>query len=69
MPGEVMSVILSRPSFAAVPMIRPSITPGFSAAGVDGLQASTISFVRLRKLSVSRPIAAAGIMPKFESAE
>ncbi len=37
MPGEVMSVILSRPALAAVPRMRPSITPGFCSTGGGGL--------------------------------
>ena len=67
--GEATSVTLSRPTLAAVPRTTPSITPGFSAGGTHQAQAWTITSVRERKRSTSRPIAAAGTMPKFESAE
>ena len=64
-----MIVILSRPSFAAVPRMIPSTTPGFSSTGTQEAHASTISSVRSRKLTGSTPINEAGTNPKLESAE
>ena len=62
-------VSLSRPAFAAVPSTIPSITLGFFSTGTEAAHACTISSARSRNLGTSRPIAAAGTIPKLESAE
>ncbi len=69
MPGEAMIVTLSRPWRAATPRIAPRTTPGFSTGGALAAQERTISAARSRKSRVSRPIAAAGTMPKSDSTE
>ena len=43
--------------------------PGFSAAGTHEAQLSAISSARSRKRPTSRPMTAAGAMPKFDGAE
>ena len=68
-PGEAMTVSLSRPWRAATPRIAPRITPGFSTGGALAAQERTISAARSRKTRVSMPIAAAGTMPKSDSTE
>ena len=62
-------VTLSRPLRASVPMMAPSTTPGFSAGGALAQQERTIAVVASRNLGTSRPMAAAGTMPKSESTE
>ena len=68
MPGEAMSVSLSRPATAAAPSSSPSDTPGLLAAGADRI-ASTIRAVSSRNAATSRPITAAGTSPNGDSAE
>ena len=69
MPGETISVNLFRPWLCAVPRIRPSMTPGFSSIGTEGMQACTISSVRSKSLGTSTPMIAAGTSPKSERTE
>ena len=65
--GEI--VILSTPLFAAVPRIRPSTTPGFCSTGMRARWLRPSAAPDRGTLPVSMPMAAAGTMPKFESAE
>ncbi len=65
-----MIVTLSRPKrVAATPTATPSCTPGFSAGGTSGPQARSICCAVSRRRLTSRPIAAAGTKPNFDSTE
>jgi len=69
MPGDGMSVTLSRPFLARTPRMAPRTTPGLSLGGTPAAHLCTISSARSRNRRTSRPITAAGTMPKFERAE
>jgi hypothetical protein len=70
MPGEAISVTLSRPSaVAAMPIARPSCTPGLRSGGTSEPQERTMVRALARKPATSRPMAAAGTSPKAESTE
>ena len=67
--GDPTNVSLSRPFRAAAPRISPSRSPGLVWSGAAGEQAPCMACALLSRASTSRPIAAAGTIPKFESAE
>ena len=69
MPDEQTKVSLSRPTSAAAPITRPSRSPGFRANSDPAAQADCISRAFCRRLRTSKPIAAAGTVPKFDNAE
>ena len=69
MPGEVISVTLSRPWPAATPMITPSTAPGLSSTGTLHEHAWAISSAAPSSLATSSPMMAAGTTPKSLSAE
>ncbi len=62
-------VSLSRPARAPSPITAPSASPGLRAAGTCAPHCCFIQLARSRNRSRSRPIKAAGTMPKSVSAE
>ena len=69
MAGDAMSVTLSRPARAARPRASPRRAPGLSATGRPAAHARAMAAARAASPATSRPITAAGTMPKFDSAE
>ena len=68
-PGEVTRVSLSTPSRAAAPSTTPRTSPGLSSPGRSAAQASAMTSARSSRRGTLTPMAAAGTMPKWESAE
>ena len=68
-PGDATRVSLSLPSRAAAPSTTPSTSPGFSSPGRSAAQASAMTSARSSSLGTLTPMAAAGTIPKWESAE
>ena len=60
---------LSRPPRAAAPSVIPSRTPGLRDAGTPAAQAAAIRSADAASRSTSRPMTAAGAMPKGDRAE
>ena len=68
-PGEAISVTLVWPWRAATPMSVPSASPGLSPIGTLAAQLCAICSAWPRSRATSRPMMAAGTMPKSLSTE
>ena len=60
---------LARPATAASPITAPSWKPGFWPGGDDGPQEVTMGCAASNRPRTSRPMIAAGVIPKAVSTE